>query len=448
MRRLLLIARREYLAYTRTVGFWISLIVLPMIIALSALSGTMLARSTSQHSLAVVDLTGRNEKPAVMAALDRIEQRSAAENAAIAKAVGAPRSRQVPRGPVTVVEPPPDLAHARDEAEADRLAKRYVAGGPQAPPKLDAVAVLVLRDGALSARLWSASASNPAAAAELREALADAGRDERLRASGIDPDKVAKAEAFEPQIDTLSPRSASGGRVELRDQLPLWIGLGSGFLLWSLTMTAAGILMNSVMEEKSNRVLEILLSSASTSEILAGKVIGVAGIALTVLAVWAGAGLTSLHRFAPDMIGPLLDALARDGLWAYLAAYFLGGYLMFAVLFAAVGAFCETPRDAQALMGPIMIVMMVPLIVLQFALRSPDMPVLRALSWVPFFTPFLMAARGPTHLSVFEVAGTLAAMAATAGVMIWIGGKAFRAGALATGRFDLRGVIAAVRGRS
>ena len=73
--------------------------------------------------------------------------------------------------------------------------------------------------------------------------------------------------------------------MSLRDRLPSFIGLGAGFVLWSLILTGASILLNSVMEEKSNRILEILLSSASATEILTGKVLGVALLTLTVLGV-------------------------------------------------------------------------------------------------------------------------------------------------------------------
>jgi ABC-2 type transport system permease protein len=343
------------------------------------------------------------------------------------------------------VPAPPDLASVRDPARADALARGYVTTRGQTPPKLDAVAILMLADGAPTARLWTASAANPTARDELREALTAIGRDQRLVRSGIDPSKVTEAEAFQAKVDTLSPKSASGGKVGFKDQLPLWIGLFASFLLWSLTMTAAGILLNSVMEEKANRILEILVSSASTSEILAGKVLGVAAIAVTVLAVWSTTGLLALSRLAPSVTGPVLEALARDGLWAYLLLYFVSGYLMYAVLFAAIGAFCETPRDAQSLMGPIMLVMMIPLFVLQYAIRSPDVPALRILSWIPLFTPFVMAARGPTHLPPLEIAGTLLGMAITAALLIWVGGKAFRAGALSTGKLDFKAIVAAVR---
>ena len=79
-----------------------------------------------------------------------------------------------------------------------------------------------------------------------------------------------------PEVATYSPR-AEAGRVGLRDRLPGFIGLGMGILLWMVILTGAGILLNSVIEEKSSRILEVLLSSASVAEIMGGKILGVAG---------------------------------------------------------------------------------------------------------------------------------------------------------------------------
>jgi ABC-2 type transport system permease protein len=119
---------------------------------------------------------------------------------------------------------------------------------------------------------------------------------------------------------------------------------------------------------------------------------------------------------------------------------------MFAVLFAAIGAFCETPRDAQTLMGPIMMILVVPIVVMQMALQTPDAPVVRFLSWVPFFTPFLMSARAPSEPPLIEVVGTMAGMFAFALLMVWIAGRAFRAGALSDVKLSWKSFAGAIRG--
>jgi ABC-2 type transport system permease protein len=234
--------------------------------------------------------------------------------------------------------------------------------------------------------------------------------------------------------------------VEFRDRLPGIIGVISGFMLWSLVITGASILLNSVMEEKANKILEVLLSSASATEILTGKVLGVAMLTLTVLFVWGGIGAFGLIAGLPDYAGDIAEVLLQGGLIGYFIAYAVGGYLMYAVLFAAIGAFCETPRDAQTLMGPIMMILMVPIFVMLMAIRTPDAPLVQFLSWVPFFTPFLMSARAPSEPPMIEVVGTMGGMFLFAAFMVWFAGRAFRAGALSDVKLSWKSFAGAIRG--
>jgi len=201
-----------------------------------------------------------------------------------------------------------------------------------------------------------------------------------------------------------------------------------------------------VMEEKSNKILEVLLSSASTTEILTGKVLGVALLTLTMLAAWGGLGATAFFVFQPEYAAMAGDILWQGGLLAWFVAFMVGGYLMYAVLFAAIGAFCETPRDAQTLMGPIMMVLVVPIMVMSMALRSPDAPVIQILSWIPFFTPFLMMARLHADVPLVELVGAMAGMFAFALVMVWVSGRAFRAGALSDVKLSWKSFAGAIRG--
>ena len=234
--------------------------------------------------------------------------------------------------------------------------------------------------------------------------------------------------------------------MSFKDRLPGIIGLAFSFILWSLIITGASILLNSVMEEKSNKILEVLLSSASATEILTGKVLGVAMLTLSVLVVWGGIGAVGLITAAPSVAADVASVLMTDGLIFYFIGYIVGGYLMYAVLFAAIGAFCETPRDAQTLMGPIMMVLVVPLLVVQMALVNPDAPAVKFLSWVPFFTPFLMSARAPSGPPLIEIVGTMAGMFAVALLMVWLAGRAFRAGALSDVKLSWKSFGQAISG--
>jgi ABC-2 type transport system permease protein len=423
MRRLLLIARREYLAYVRTVGFWLSLIALPLVAVGSAFFMATMTNSSEAREIAVLDLSG------------------AGVGADFAARLNDPAR-------VHVVATPPDLAGQTEVPAADAVARDLVAeDGP-----LDGTVILTPAGEGLAARYWSSRTIDEAGQTAVTEALSGLNRTRALVALGVDPAAVDQIDATPPQVTVLSPASASGGEVSLQDRLPGLIGFIVAMMLWSLILTGASILLNSVMEEKANRVLEVLLSSASATELLAGKILGVALVTLTVLLVWGGCGALALTYaaqqggdFAPALSGALAG-LGRDGLWFWLMAYFVGGYLMYASVFAAIGSFCETPREAQTLIGPIMMVLVIPVVVLQIAMRDPDMAIVRSLSWVPFFTPFLMSARAPSGPPLYEMAGTLAVMLTFIVLVVWLAAKAFRAGALSTTKLDWKGIVSLVRG--
>lgn len=459
MNRILLIARREFAAYAKTVGFWLSLLAFPIF---GVLGGALPALMMSSEPVREVVVLEEGPQAAGLAAavedavkLER-ERRDTRMKEAAAKAgeqggasggaAAGDALRRLGGLRLQIVEAPADLTASTPGEAREALARRYLGDDVPEDQQLDSVVLLNRIDGKPTARVWTRRATDDTVEDFVRGALKDANSREVFESAGIDARVVEAAERFEPDITALSPKSASGGEVSFRDRLPGIIGLASGFILWSLVITGASILLNSVMEEKSNKILEVLLSSASASEILAGKVLGVAMLTTTVMLVWGGIGAAGLIAAAPETAATVGEVLLEGGMIGYFIAYAVGGYLMYAVLFAAIGAFCETPRDAQTLMGPIMMILVVPLLVMQMALRTPDAPVVQILSWVPFFTPFLMMARAPSEPPLIEVVGTMAGMFAFALFMVWIAGRAFRAGALSDVKLSWKSFAGAIRG--
>jgi len=100
----------------------------------------------------------------------------------------------------------------------------------------------------------------------------------------------------------------------MKDRLPSLLGLGLAFVLFFAIFTGAGILLNSVIEEKSSRILEVLLSSATVPELLGGKILGVAGVSGFIIAGWGAIGLLALHHVAPEMVAEVGTALMTHGL--------------------------------------------------------------------------------------------------------------------------------------
>jgi len=483
MNRILLIARREFLAYARTVGFWLSLLAFPLFAVLGGGIPLLIRNAEPVRSVAIVEDAGPGPAAGTLAAsvkasIEADQSRRDINALAMAATVEAgpaasARIRRIadtegyaaglaalkheapkagagfkrPKQSLQLVDAPADLAAAAPGEARDDLARRYLTDEtPVEGHKLSAIVFLSNAGGKPSGRVWTARASDNSVEDVIRTALKDANRQEVFAAAGIDPKVVAETNRYRADVSVFSPKAATGAEVSFRDKLPGVIGLVFGFMLWSLIITGASILLNSVMEEKANKILEVLLSSASPTEILAGKVLGVAMLTLSVMVVWGGLGVIGLSAGLPDIARDVGAVLMERGLLIYFLLYTVGGYLMYAVLFAAIGAFCETPRDAQTLMGPIMMVLVAPMLVMQMALTTPDAPLVKFLSWVPFFTPFLMTARVPSDPPLIEIIGTLFGMFAMAAVMVWVAGRAFRAGALSDVKLSWKSFAGAVRG--
>ncbi|MFK0298816.1 ABC transporter permease [Brevundimonas sp. NPDC090276] len=479
MNRTLLIARREYMAYAKTVGFWLSLLAFPLFGALGGAIPILMSHAEPTRSVALVDEApiGSGLAAAVRQSLENEQAKgdiNALRMAAIPEAgvAGGDRVRQIaetqgyeagvaalkheapragagftaPKPSLTLVAPPAEIVAAAPGEARDALARRYLSDDAPDGQKLSAVVFLTETNSQPGARVWTARATDDAVEDAVRDALKDVNRRQVFAANGIDPAVVAQTDRFRPELSVFSPKAASGGEVSFRDKLPTVVGLAVGFILWSLIITGASILLNSVMEEKSNKILEVLLSSASATEILTGKVLGVALLTLTVLVAWGGLGGIGVLMAAPDVARDIGSVLMSNGLLIYFLLFMVGGYLMYAVLFAAIGAFCETPRDAQTLMGPIMMVLFVPLIVMQMAIRTPDAPIVKIMSLIPPFTPFVMAARAPSGPPLVEIIGALIGMFLFAALMVWVAGRAFRAGALSDVKLNWKSFVGAVRG--
>lgn len=480
MNRSLLIAHREIMAYVKTVGFWLSLLSLPFFAVLGGFVPVLMKRAEPVSAYVLVDETGPEGvlAKAVRQSFDEDYRRATTASLSVA-AVGeagmtgrdkvreainsggyeaglAELKKVAPRAAANFKEPrrsklempaPQELVQATDSSARDALAREWVQNDKAIDGKeLSAVVILARNEtGQPVARLWSRRAGNNDLENDVRTALSNAHRQEVFAANGIDPALVQQVDSFRPEVTLLSPRAASGDKVSLRDRLPSIIGMMSGFMMWSLILTGATMLMNGVMEEKSNKILEVLLSSVTATELLFGKVLGVAILTLTVMLGWAVIGAVGFSLTLPDIARDIGAVMLHNGLWLYLLIYLIGGYLMYAVLFAAIGAFCETPRDAQTLMGPVMMALIVPLLFMQMALRSPDAVILKVLSLIPPFTPFIMAARAPSGPPMIEVIGSIVVMFAFAALMMWLSGRAFRAGAMSDAKLSWKSFINAMR---
>jgi ABC-type Na+ efflux pump permease subunit len=197
------------------------------------------------------------------------------------------------------------------------------------------------------------------------------------------------------------------------------------------------MLLNNTIEEKSNRIIEVLLSSVTPNELMMGKLFGIAAIGLTMVGAWLAALFVILgcqSGGASQLAGQVLIVVKGSNLVPLFAIYFLLGYLMYAAFILAIGSVCNTIKEAQSYMGLLTMVMMVPLMTMTFIPKDPNGSVARLLSWIPFYTPFIMMNRANADPPLIDLIGTLVLLIATMVLALWMCGKVFRVGILRTGQ--------------
>jgi len=187
--------------------------------------------------------------------------------------------------------------------------------------------------------------------------------------------------------------------------------------------------MTSTVEEKSSRVIEVLLSAVSPLELMAGKVLGQMAVSLLVLAIYIGIGVLMLSSFA--MLG-LLD----PWLIFYLVVFFLITYFLFASVFGAIGAAVNEMREAQALVTPVMLVLMAPWLLAAPVARDPNTTLAIALSFIPPVNTLAMMIRmaSTSPPPLWQVWLSIAVGLGAACATTWVAAKIFRVGLLMFGK--------------
>lgn len=258
-------------------------------------------------------------------------------------------------------------------------------------------------------------------------------RERRFTAAGVDSRQVRDLSRPVPmQRLGLAEQKASGEVVQAKREnrvATMLVPVGGMVLLYFLVMTSAPALLNTVLEEKMQKISEVLLSSVSPFQIMLGKLLGTVLVSLTLSALYVGSLTWVLWRF--DQLGNVPGQL-----FAWFFLFQVLALLMYGSVFLAVGAACNEIRDAQSLMFPVMMVVMVPYLMFVPVLQSPASPFSRAVSLFPPATPMLMFLRiaippGPAWWEI--VLGVVLTTAFMLGC-VWASAKIFRIGILSQGQ--------------
>lgn len=229
------------------------------------------------------------------------------------------------------------------------------------------------------------------------------------------------------------------GEAEERGQTFV-MGFVAALLLYGTLISYGVATMRSVIEEKATHIVEILASSIRPLHLLAGKILGVAAVGLTQYGIWTISG-GLLFGYGAAMAASLGSRASSFHLHipfllaVYLVMFFLGGYFLYAALFAAVGAMVSTEQDAQQLQLPVIAPLILSLVVLNVILQDPDSTLSVVLSLIPFFSPVLMVFRMALQMPPFwQIALSFALLAVTTAGVVWISARVYRVGILMYGK--------------
>jgi len=261
--------------------------------------------------------------------------------------------------------------------------------------------------------------------------------EKRLKCEGLDPLRISE---YMRPVALVTKKVTKKG-VE-RDAGGTFII--SYFLVLVLYMTLlfyGQIILRGVIEEKSSRVVEIVLSSLKPFQLMAGKIVGIAAVGFTQYAIWALFGLAAARYSKRILTGfvPAAESFPMPSIPSYILVYFvlffIMGYFLYATMYAAIGSMVNSEKEAQQLIMPVVMFLVIPILLMMFVIRSPDSTFSVVLSMIPFFAPILMLLRICVLLPPFpQIVTSLLLLLLSIVFMIWLVAKIYRVGILMYGK--------------
>jgi ABC-2 type transport system permease protein len=255
----------------------------------------------------------------------------------------------------------------------------------------------------------------------------------RLKRQGLEVDRVA---SLTSDVRMRERYLSSSGEVEEKSFLTDW-GLVFAFvMILYMTLLTWGITISrSILEEKSSRIIEVLLSSVEPRDLLLGKVVGIGLAGLTQMAIWAVVGLAITAYGGATAISFFANVKIPASVFIYFIVYFVLGFLLYASIFTVVGSICSTEQDAQQLQGLVTMPMIVPILVLMVIVQSPNSTLSVVLSLIPLFTPMIMLGRIVVlEPSAWQIGLSIVLMLVSIYISVAFSARVFRVGILMYGK--------------
>ncbi|MQY56894.1 hypothetical protein GH140_01700, partial [bacterium] len=268
---------------------------------------------------------------------------------------------------------------------------------------------------------------------ELSGALNSVIIEKRLKKEGLDPQKISQ---FIRRV-RLTPIKVTKKGEEKDTMGTFWVSYFLALIIYMAIFMYGSIIMRGVIEEKSSRVVEVILSSIRPFQLMLGKILGIGAVGLTQFSIWAVFGFAAT-QFSKSIIpvGAEFSLVSIPAyIFIYFVVFFILGYFLYATFYAAVGSMVNSEKEAQQLVMPITMFLILPLLLLIFIIRSPDSALSVGLSLFPLFAPIIMMLRVSVLLPPFiQIAAAIVLLILAVLLMAWLAAKIYRVGILMYGK--------------
>ena len=465
LRRTYLIARRDYLGYVKTWGFWISFF-LPFIIF-----GIIIAVNLAGFSVSptryetILDETGKHKRAIVQLHEDGFDKRfkreaikllnkfpdnqDAADLKKTIEEEGLDEAREllvekfpalgvqlkqmesvVPK--MNIIDVPEDDLDALKNLIKDQTPVQF--NGEDV--KLNGI-IHVYNDGELKADYWSPNFNDSAAQRLAEHYFENLARNNYLKTGGLGAEGLEKALGNIVDVKAYDPtKVATAGEdqaVTEKDRIPYFVAFALSMMLWMTVFSGAYMLLTSMLEEKMNKLLEMMLATTRFSEIILGKLLGVALLTVTAILPYIIMGIVGVIGaifLGPSDVAQGLITAFSPKMIIFFTIFLILGYIFYGSLFIALGALAESMQDAQTLTTPIMFVLMGAIFIVPIGLTAPDSPLLIFASWFPLSSPFAMIMRLPADPPLWQLLTSVGLLSLTTFGVILLSGRIFRFGIL------------------
>ncbi len=396
------VARWEYIEKIKSKAFLITLFLMPLImIGFGVIPGLLASRPDKESKIiGIIDVGGDVTQPLSKFLTERYK---------------------LPNGEPNYVVRPVGTPAEGDVELAKRTADSLIAGG-----EMEGYLVIgrsIMTD--TSVDYHTQNVGNFRVVERISRTLRDVIVEKKLTSQGLNPMLIKD---LTKTIELRTLKLAKGGKEEESGfEKVFFTSYIFMMMMFFLVMTSGQLLVRSMLEEKSNRVVEVLMSSCSARDLMAGKIIGLSGLGFTQIGFWSIIGIAISLKFAITLISPLSALL--------LLVYFVLGYLLYAALFVAAGSPVSTEQEAQQITSYLTIVLVLPIALSIPIMQDPNSLMVRVLSFIPLLTPTMMAMRIPIQTpSAVELVASIAVLFVSMLAAIWMAGKIFRTAVLATGK--------------